>query len=143
MADKKYPIYHFDFVWDQDDFKNNGTGYEKMFKEQPTEQELKDELERVKAQKVKKQIESGHPISKWNKAEYVSIGYDTWCSGWFDHMTYNKFESDIDALASFEEYVNRHEGNSNDCLMGAEDRWRWAVCHCDGCKQNNWTIINH
>ena len=63
-------------------------------------------------------------------------------------------------MQSFQDFVMRkeiqneenwhynNEPNTNNpnvyyCLMGAEDRWRWEVCHCEHCEKNEWTIINH
>lgn len=88
------------------------------------------------------------------------VGRQTWAKNWFYHWTYNQFETDFDAERSFQQFlddkgvelnynsdpfgfyptINR---NSDYNAMGAEDRWRWQVCHCEDCKKNGITAINH
>ena len=98
---------------------------------------------------------------------------ETWCMEWFSHYTFrDRFEHPGEVLADFEQYVNRmgrlqgsnslasvkviedyeaHTGNKWICLMGAEDRWRWAgqgpdtrpPCDCDHCKKAGVWRISH
>ena len=68
---------------------------------------------------------------------------DTWASGWFMHYRLDTGESDAEVLASFEEFVDRHDESNRKIItevgeneaskrkdylqmMGAEDRWRWC-----------------
>lgn len=107
--------------------------------------------------------------------------YEEWCLRWFNHYTFDYGQSDAEVLESFRQYVSRtkkknqkkgykvydsdgrniielhiedgfwHESN---CLMGAEDNWRWSgdnkngertkpPCRCAGCKKNGIIMINH
>ena len=148
--EKKYPIYRFTAEWDQDNYEHNGTGFSKMYQEKPTEEQLHIELENFKIKLENEQIGFGHPIIKWHNIEYSFIENEVWALIWFYHMTYNKFENDGEALKSFDKFVRRKElqnieedHDADYGLMGAEDRWRWEVCHCDGCKKNGWVAINH
>ena len=154
MEEKSYSIYYFWVHWDQDDFKNNSTSDYIMFKEEPTEDQLTEHLEIYK-----KQIEDRKGVVKWLDAGYKYVEHETWCLKWFYHSTYNLFESDKDAIRSFDRFVQRkkklniqnehYDGHNSDsdkpyhCLMGAEDWWRWEVCHCEKCKNSDWTVISH
>lgn len=96
--------------------------------------------------------------------------WETWCSGWFSHWTWDKhIFTDEQVLRSFERYVtrieehNRQEGKMVDgywqepyCLMGAEDRYRWygtatgdpnertdAPCRCPHCAKRGILTIGH
>jgi hypothetical protein len=85
---------------------------------------------------------------------------DTWTLRWFAHHIDKTFDTDQDAIKSFREYINKNFRTHQDstgytykvtkkgtdeevCLMGAEDEWRWKVCHCDECKKAKHTIILH
>lgn len=166
MEDKKYPIYQFNASWDQEGYNHNSTSYNLMFKEEQTELQLNSELEKFRARLEKKQFDNKQPITNWHTLEYKFLGYEPWMLVWFYHITYNQFESDEQALNSFREFVyekecenerNGHYSHYYDghternphselpyyCFMGADDRWRWEVCHCDDCEKNDWTIIKH
>lgn len=93
----------------------------------------------------------------------------TWHLTWFCHETHQKFDSDEEALRSFERYVDwaerycashsevktfkdgSHYVDKPICLMGAEDRWRWRgegyddppPCKCEHCLEHGATRINH
>ena len=98
--------------------------------------------------------------------------YETWVCSWFQHETFDKGQTDKEALWSFEKYVRRHESyqdidfvcslSKEDSktyvsLMGAEDRWRWrgsnteqdkegnspAPCRCAKCKSAGKIRIDH
>jgi hypothetical protein len=137
MDEKKYPVYRFTAVWDQDDYQDNATGTNQMFKERPSEEELSLKLEEFKANIIKK-----HPSAIFKKIEYKYVEDETWVLKWFCHFTYNKFDKDSDAVDSFADFVSRKE-EIDYCLMGAEDRYRWEVCHCEHCQKGDWTIVNH
>ncbi len=95
---------------------------------------------------------------------------EEWCLSWFEHWTFDVGQSDEEALASFQRFVdrtllvNRQEGKvvngiwtEPHCLMGAEDRWRWCgaesdgeqnsrsdpPCRCKFCKQRGVIKIGH
>ena len=137
MDEKKYPVYRFTAVWDQDDYQDNATGTNQMFKERPSEEELSLKLEEFKANIIKKR-----PSAIFKKIEYKYVEDETWMLKWFCHFTYNKFDKDSDAVDSFADFVSRKE-ETDYCLMGAEDRYRWEVCHCEHCQKGDWTIVNH
>ena len=155
MEEKKYPIYRFSAVWDQEDYKNNSTSIYRMFESRLSDEELGENLEKFKQNIIEK-----HPDAIFKSCECKYIEDETWSIQWFNHITLNKFDNDNEAIKSFERFVNRkselnltnghYKGdmnfNSNEpyyCLMGAEDRYRWEVCHCEHCKKGGWTIINH
>ena len=137
MDEKKYPVYRFTAVWDQDDYQDNATGTNQMFKERPSEEELSLKLEEFKANIIKKR-----PSAIFKKIEYKYVEDETWMLKRFCHFTYNKFDKDSDAVDSFADFVSRKE-ETDYCLMGAEDRYRWEVCHCEHCQKGDWTIVNH
>ena len=83
----------------------------------------------------------GARLVNWS---WTHAGYDTWASGWFEHWTYPAGRDDAAILDSFQLYVDRHERFNREwkhipcefgqrfesdpnCLMGAEDRWRWTA----------------
>ena len=155
MLEKKYPIYRFSATWNQSDYKNNGTSCRQMYKEKLSDEEMNEKLEEFKTN-VTKDKEEVEFIS--STVEYIED--ETWVGKCFCHFTFNQFDNDSEAEKSFEEFVDRkislnlQHGHHRDdmnfaskepyyCLMGAEDRWRWEVCHCEHCEKNEWTIINH
>lgn len=155
MEEKKYPIYRFSATWNQSGFKNNGSSSCQMYENKLTDDELSTKLEEFKNNIISKHEEV--EILNSN-IEYVED--EAWVLKWFCHFTFNQFDNDEDAIRSFQEFVTRKEikneesGHYNNkmnidkpqgyyCLMGAEDRWRWKVCHCEHCQKGKWTIINH
>ncbi len=155
----KYPIYSFEIYWHQKDIhqrrgkmdKNlpegriwNSISFRKMYKEEPSYQEINlmlinwwDELKKKKRYGKNRISQPSTPVMKWRLLEY-----ETWCLEWFTHYTFDVGQSDEEALASFEHYVNRkieqaeREGKEPN-LMGAEDRWRWHGQEPDGKPENN------
>lgn len=77
----------------------------------------------------------------------------TWVQCWFGHVTLRAGRDDGELLASFERHVRQHERYQElphehwppdgICLMGAEDRWRWNLCECDGCRRGPMQVIAH
>lgn len=91
-------------------------------------------------------------------------GEDVWWSGWFSHVTFSRFDSEDDAFRHFQAWLedlgielayssydhdwtrtrNEEIGRKlGRCFMAAEDRWRWRICDCDGCKKRGITAIVH
>ena len=97
-------------------------------------------------------------------------GHEEWVLTWFSHQTFDVGQSDAEALASFQSfldrkgvrmnyghdpYLNTQSRKDDYCAMGAQDRWRWsgafnddgdrttAPCRCDGCKKVGMIRINH
>jgi len=171
QGEQAYPIYIFSFTWYTYQFTDrialpnglclNSTSFRRMFRKDPTPQELEDA--------ANKQIDH---IQEKNKDDYV-VGlkasikffkYETWNLEWFCHCSFNVTGSDSEILMSFERFVGRmdafnrknttyengHESQPY-CLMGAEDRGRWrgeedgddAPCRCEGCSKFNVVRINH
>jgi len=158
MEKKKYPIYKFNATWDQDDFRNNGTEYFIMYKENPTAKQLEEELLQFKLG-----ILTRHNRVIFKNAEYEFVEEESWCLGWFNHYTYNEFKTDLEIEESFRDYVARKETSNlknghqrNDinmkldlkeypycCLMGAEDDYRWKICRCEHCTKLGKITIDH
>lgn len=161
MQEKKFPIYHFSLQWNQVDFPKNFVSWHTMFKEKPTEDKLNDILNNEKERRINKHIEEGRPIVEWLDCEWKYVEDESWCLQWFNHYTYNKFETDQEVRKSFDDFIyrkmaqNRANGhgeiekydydNKNPfyCLMGAEDRWRWKICRCEHCQKAGKITINH
>lgn len=122
-----------------------------MYKNPPTEAALNEELKDFINRIEEKQNKNGHSVTRWHEVRYHFMENETWALGWFYHMTYNHFDTDQAAINSFESYVRRKETENIDnyedrdcrCLMGAEDRFRWEICHCDECAKNNQMVIKH
>lgn len=153
--EKKYPIYRFSAVWNQSDYQKNSSSCRQMYKEKLSDEDMNEKLEEFKTNVTKDKEEVEFLVST---VEYVED--ETWVGKWFCHFTFNQFDNDSEAEKSFQDFVMRkevkneenghynNEMNTNrpegyECLMGAEDRWRWEVCHCEHCEKNEWTIINH
>jgi hypothetical protein len=161
MEEKKYPIYRFSASWNQIDFQNNFTSYYHMYKEEPTEEQLNEELNNWKNQLEKKHKEEGKHITEWHNMKYEYKEHESWCIGWSNHYTYNLFETDSEVWSSFFAFVNRKKqlnrknghgdseqydfNNKNPfyCLMGAEDIWRWNICRCEHCQKAGKITVNH
>jgi hypothetical protein len=166
--DPKYPKWHEGLpegrVW-------NSTSVYKMYRTDPglaaVEQDARDWWEPYK---VSDKREGKNPSEPEITVEFIRN--ETWALSWFSHWTFDVGQSDAEALASFERFVARmqrlnaderkyieteHGGYWHDayCLMGAEDRWRWAgvrddggnttpaPCRCDGCKKLGFLRIDH
>jgi len=158
MLEKKFPIYKFYATWDQDDFENNCTGYSIMYKENPSANKLEEEL-----QQFKLGILAKHNGVIFKNIAYEFVEEESWCLGWFNHYTYNQFETDLEVEDSFRDFVSRKETSNlknghqrNDmnmnldlkeypycCLMGAEDDYRWKICRCEHCKKSGKITIDH
>jgi len=140
MLENKFPIYKFYANWDQDDFKNNVSDYFIMYRENPSVSKLEEELE-----KFKLGILSRHNDVIFKNIEYEFIEDETWCLGWFNHYTFNEFETDSEVEKSFRDFVERKKllGEGKYCLMGAEDRYRWNICRCEHCKKLGKITVDH
>lgn len=179
-----YPIYKFNFRWSQDGVQDekypkwheglpegrtwNGTGFNKMFKEEKTQEWLNAYAANWWANYIiKQQQDSKIKNPELVKIEAVFSEYETWYLTWFQHETFDIAQTDDEALRSFETFVTRKEilnerqqvidGNDAYCLMGAEDRYRWhgaepngdkndyspAPCRCKFCKEQDVIRIAH
>ena len=158
MEEKKYPIYKFYASWDQDDCKNNGTGYSIMYKENPSPNQLEEELKQFKYKILAK-----HKNVIFKMAEYEFVEEESWCSGWFSHYTYNQFDTNSEIERSFRNYVERKKESNFDnghqptemnfdldlkehpysSLMGAEDTYRWKICKCEHCIKLGMITMGH
>lgn len=187
MTDVKFPIYKVSVSWIEDGEHDpespgwwegypdgrvrNGTGWTWM------ERERDDEAAAVKAWEGWEKYRGEKLAGKNPRLTEFSVKHqwdETWCGGWFSHFTFDTGQSDAEVLASFARYVkriqklNREEGHMSnglwiekECLMGAEDRWRWTAraegtgiigfgettsdppCRCDGCKEQGIVRIDH
>jgi hypothetical protein len=154
MEEQKYPIYKFWAKWDQDNYENNFTGFNKMYRATPTAEELENDFNLFK-----ESIEKNCVLLRWIESGYKYVEDESWVLKWFSHLTYNLFEKEEDAFESFHKFVNRKIKFNIDngqwatdyrdynkpyyCLMGAEDAWRWKLCGCDECKKIGQTAITH
>lgn len=155
MEEKLFPIYRFEATWDQEDYKNNGTSWHVMFKEQPTEEKLNSILEDYK----KVCFEKYKNVTDFH-SKYEFVENESWCLNWFNHYTLNLFDTDEEVERSFRQFIRRKkdfnlknghretkniEGNKNPwyCFMGAEDTWRWNICRCEHCQKAGKITIDH
>ena len=159
MEEKKFPIYKFKADWDLEDGTRDGTSWWFMFKQDPTEDELNEVLEKHRLARVLKQENLNKSISNYISS-YEFVEYESWCLHWFNHYTYNLFETDEEVEKSFYNFIDRKyyqnkvndhykterkEGNNNPfyCFMGAEDHWRWKICRCEHCQKLGKITIDH
>jgi len=161
MEEKKFPIYKFTARWNQDDYQNNSTSLNAMYKENPTEEKLNSDLKEFKNHIIQKQIKNNQPVTEWLELKYKYIEDEIWMLNWFSHMTYNQFEKDEDVERSFWQFIDRkmisnrqnghgeiekYDDGDKDtfyCFMGAEDRWRWKICRCEDCVRLGKITIDH
>ena len=164
MEEKKFPIYRFSARWNQDDYENNGSGFSTMYKEEPTTEQLENDLNAYKQSITNKQNEEGHHVTEWLEATYKYVEHEAWSPLWFGHMTYNQFETNEEVERSFLEFIDRkmtqnkknghYETEMNYdvpynpdkpfyCFMGAEDKWRWEICRCEHCQARGKITIDH
>lgn len=75
-----------------------------------------------------------------------------WVLGWFSHETFRAGRTDAELRDSFERFVSKWEPYQDidglqggaPCLMGAQDRWRWAAfCDCETCVRDDIALIAH
>lgn len=155
QEEKKYPVYRFSFKWHQEDYQNNGTGFNRMFKVEPT----KEELQEIVDETIKRTNEK-YKVTEWLQSEYSLKEYESWALIWFQHITYNQFETNSEVLSSFTNFVNRKKllnrqnGHYDTemnfdvktpfyCLMGAEDYYRWNICRCEHCIEQGKITVDH
>jgi hypothetical protein len=161
MEEKIYPIYRFSASWNQIGYDKNFSSYYHMYKEEPTEQQLKEELNKWKENLEKKHKDEGINVTEWLSSKYEYKEHESWCIGWFNHYTYNLYETDSEVWSSFFKFVNRKKqlnrknghgdseqydfNNKNPfyCLMGAEDTWRWNICRCEHCQKAGKITVDH
>lgn len=164
MEEKKFPIYRFILRWNQDNYQDNGTSFSKMYKTEPSQEELEADLLNSKKFREDKNWDEGHPIIEWLEARYEYVEHESWVLGWFNHMTYNQFETDEEIERSFQNFIDRKmllnrqnghgetEANYSEpynpdkpfyCFMGAEGRWRWKICRCEHCVAAGKITIDH
>lgn len=154
MEEKKFPIYRFSARWDQVGFESNSTGDRKMYKTNPTQEELDADLALFKSS-----IEKKDNVIRWIDCKVEYVEDEVWVLRWFCHTSLNLFDNEEDAFESFQKFVDRKIRFNLDngqwatdyrdydkpyyCLMGAEDQWRWKLCGCDKCKELGQTAIIH
>lgn len=177
-----YPIYRISTFWTQDGVHDpkypkwheglpegrihNSNHFSKMFKQEQSSEALEAlALEHFDAMKNdKSNAEKNFELVNF-KIEPVE--YETWHCTWFQHETFDVGQTDSEALNSFKQFVSRINrmneeqkhltGNEKQCLMGAEDEWRWhgaepsggsedhspAPCRCVHCKEQGVLRIAH
>jgi len=99
------------------------------------------------------------------KLDKILLGEFTWWMKWFCHVNLNYHNNEQGAFESFERFLEETYGsiildvhdyssmhkdtylnkvtNKEDCIMGAEERWRWKFCGCEQCKKEQITIVKH
>ena len=162
---KTYPVYKLSAKWeyttdDCPDIKKNSLGHDFMEREILTNEETEKYLEKFVTDLRASEEEKGRHVCSPIKLDLKQTGLDTWCQGWFNHWTFNQFASEEEAFADFLDYVNSIERKNMvnghrpngivydnpepfECLMGAEDHWRWKLCHCEICAEQGITTITH
>jgi len=75
-----------------------------MYKENPTEDEIIKELNHLY-----KVINEKHEAVTNFHSEYKFVENESWCLDWFNHYTYNLFETDEEVEKSFRDFVSRKE----------------------------------
>lgn len=180
---QKFPCYRFTYKWSQDGEQDpqfpsrheglpagrvwNGTHVNKINKPELTPELLLLQLRSCWEHYCEGEASLLNISDVEMKAEY--LGQDTWIRTWFQHETIDVGQTDEEALASFEAFVEEKQalnrkhrletGEDQDfyALMGAEDRWRWhgsneegepdvnvpAPCRCPSCKQQGRIRIGH
>jgi hypothetical protein len=176
IAEQTWPIYEFEARWtfakpkpkveEYDDRHGlpegrawNSTSWDAMFREEKTSAELDEVLMKFWREYARKGA-----VAELFSLHARFLRKDTWCLTWFSHYTFDVGQSDADALASFERYVQHKEREAREKgedvnVMGAEDRWRWRAggpvpdggsteplsppCRCDGCKKAGVIRIDH
>lgn len=156
-------------IWDGKENWTNSTGFtwafRRKFSVETVEKKVREQWWPKYRNSKKFKEKEQEPVSDL-KITVKYLGMHSWWLRWFCHETFNTFETDEEAYESFlrwfgdnnfqfnysdyggypttpdfqyDKYGNRH------VLMGAEDKYRWEVCHCEHCEKarNKRTIINH
>jgi len=157
---KKYELFRVSAIWNQKDYKRNGTSF--IYAKQ-NDSDRVDIYDWWKRHIRKKKMQAKKPI-ELIELKISFLGRYSWVMTWFSHKTFTVFETEEEAFSDFSRYLNEewgvienfhhsyeiyddpklfYEDKTPACLMGAEDRWRWKFCGCDKCKELGITIINH
>ncbi len=137
----KYPIISFAFSWNQKDLDyRNGTAFSIMTKKIMTDEEIQKIIDERKAELIKK-----YPSLSDYKHTVEQKESDSWMCEWFNHKSLTVFETEAEAFKSFSEFVERTKKphSDNNHMMGAIDKWRWKLCHCEHCEKQEVTRISH
>lgn len=158
MKEKAYPVWAVTAQWEYktpEGWKHNSTYFKTSQKEGIFDLQLWWNGYKNKGRE-----------SKLIKIERVLLGEFVWWMKWFCHVNLNYHDNEKDAFESFrvflegtyqninildvydcssmrkDTYLNK-VNNREECLMGAEERWRWKFCGCEQCKKEQITIIKH
>lgn len=191
-GEQAYPVYRVHAKWSNEGEQDpktpawwkglpdgrvwNGTDFYRMPKAEWSVAEQVTEARDWWAQYIEKNQSSDcHGVQIVNPADVVLVvtfvHHETWCSGWFNHWTWDREQTDKEVVESFARFVvrmekfnrqARWEGADSDpyCLMGAEDRIRWCThtnpdgtrvesggleppCRCVHCKEAGVIRIDH
>jgi hypothetical protein len=159
----KYPNWYVDVPEGK---KSNGTGYDVMKNGPVTLDQI---IHETNQWWLKYSQEKQFPNVQDLKLDVRYKKHEVWYCTWFCHTTFDLGQTDEQILKSFENYIDRTEllneklreeqnivyrdqtPKGGECLMGAEDRWRWRgendnsnpPCRCAGCKKWGVIRINH
>jgi len=154
-----YPIYNTHASWNQDDYQNNSTGFDTMYREDPGLDAMQGFAEKWWADYAARKLAGKNPVLL--SLEVTRKPDEDWCLTWFSHYTFDTGQTDAEILVSFASYVNRTEDYNAGhmiwyeaegggfwsepiCLMGAEDKWRWkGPCRCEHCQKRGVISIDH
>lgn len=175
-----YPIYNFHINFlhresEDEDWIKDSMSLSIMFRERQDEDTLND-IARRNADNLNNKYKYVGQAAIWS---IKLLKFDNWCCSWFSHYTFDNGQTDNEIYSSFEGYVRRYEhmqgvydpGLLNEfrespygyqCLMGAEDRYRWGhwerdedgkmtdspnflpgPCRCDACRKRGVITIDH
>lgn len=175
-----YPIYRFHIEFTHRESKDeewikDSTSFSVMFRERQDEDELND-IARKNVDNLENRYKYVGQSAMW---DIKLLKFDNWCCHWFSHYTFDNGQTDEGVYNSFEEYVRRYEHMQNvfepellnkfrespygyQCLMGAEDRFRWGhwerdengkmsdndkflpgPCRCPACRKRGVITIDH
>lgn len=143
-------------IWDENTFKSNRAEVYTMNREKVSNEEMEKFGREWWEDYILHVKKTGHNAGtrlidrglKLIKLEYQTLGWASWCPGWFRHWTFDEGQSDADIKRGFLEYVERtydindpHIGRGS--LMGADELWRWKICRCDACKTLGIITVDH
>ncbi len=140
--------------------------FEWMYAKDPGEAAVLERLREAWQSKLDNPRTDFEPVDPQDEEFSVKrLDDEEWHLTWFCHETVDIGQSDEEALASFQRFLDRKGVRMNYgrdpyyeptrdgeyCAMGAEDRWRWRgehdesepPCRCEGCKKSGMIRINH
>lgn len=151
LEKKVFPVYLFSVHYTDGTQLMEIAYIENMYRQELTDEEAKAEM-----CDFMYMFELDYPdiAKKFIKMELDVVRWEEWHSEYFFHFTFQRFENEESAFASFRGFIKAKveersklginaQEDADDDLEEVQDETLWRVCTCEECKQQGKTEIYH